>query len=104
MLTNKIKTYLVASVLDDRKADAHWFHRRIPVIGYLVEEGASLLQRFDATCLADIAHPDFAPQLTEPDLDAITRKSWPFMPRGMVSGISAVGKARHAIGSATEKS
>lgn len=61
VLTNEIKTYLVASVLDDRKADAHWFQRRIPVIQYLVEEGASLLQRFDAACLADIAHPDFAP-------------------------------------------
>ena len=32
VLANEIKTYLAASVLDDRKADAHWFQRRIPVI------------------------------------------------------------------------
>ena len=54
-LTNEIKAYLAASVLDDRKADAHWFQRRIPVIRYLVEEGANLLQHFGAACLADIA-------------------------------------------------
>ena len=59
VLTNEIKAYLAASVLDDRKADAHWFQRRIPVIRYLVEEGASLLQHFGAGCLADIPHPGF---------------------------------------------
>jgi hypothetical protein len=32
VLTNKIKTYLAVSVLDDRKADADWFKRWIPVI------------------------------------------------------------------------
>jgi hypothetical protein len=61
VLTNEIKAYLAASVLDDRKADAHWFQRRIPVIRYLVEEGADLLRHFEATCLADIPHPGFAP-------------------------------------------
>jgi len=60
VLTNEIKAYLTASVLDDRKADAHWFQRRIPVIRYLVEEGADLLQHFSAGCLADIPHPGFA--------------------------------------------
>jgi Phage integrase family len=59
VLTNEIKAYLAASVLDDRKADAHWFQRRIPVIQYLVEEGANLLQHFGAACLADIPHPNF---------------------------------------------
>ena len=61
VLTNEIKAYLAASVLDDRKADAHWFQRRIPVIRYLVEEGASLLQHFGVACLADIPHPGFVP-------------------------------------------
>ncbi|MEZ5750058.1 MAG: integrase [Caenibius sp.] len=56
VLTNEIKAYLAASVLDDRKADTQWFQRRIPVIRYLVEEGASLLQHFGAGCLADIPH------------------------------------------------
>ena len=59
VLTNEIKAYLAASVLDDRKADAHWFQRRIPVIRYLVAEGESLLQHFGAGCLADIPHPGF---------------------------------------------
>ena len=59
VLTNEIKAYLAASVLDDRKADAHWFQRRIPVIRYLVEEGANLLRHFGAGCLADIPHPGF---------------------------------------------
>ena len=59
VLTNEIKAYLAASVLDDRKADAHWFQRRIPVIRYLVAEGESLLQHFGAGCLADIPHPNF---------------------------------------------
>ena len=59
VLANEIKAYLGASVLDDRKADAHWFQRRIPVIRYLVEEGANLLQHFGAGCLADIPHPGF---------------------------------------------
>jgi len=61
VLTNEIKAYLAASVLDDRKADAPWFQRRVPVIKYLVEEGASLLQHFGAACLADIPHPNFGP-------------------------------------------
>lgn len=61
VLTNEIKAYLVASVLDDRKADARWFQRRIPAIRYLAEEGTNLLQHFDAACLADIPHPNFAP-------------------------------------------
>ena len=61
VLTNEIKAYLAVSVLDDRKADAHWFQRRIPVIRYLVEEGADLLGHFEAGCLADIPHPGFAP-------------------------------------------
>ncbi len=61
VLTNEIKAYLAASLLDDRKADAHWFQRRIPVIRYLVEEGADLLHHFEAGCLADIPHPGFAP-------------------------------------------
>lgn len=61
VLTNEIKAYLAASVLDDRKADAQWFQRRIPVIRYLVEEGADLLRHFEAGCLADIPHPSFAP-------------------------------------------
>ena len=52
VLTNEIKAYLAASLLDDRKADAHWFQRRIPVIRYLVEEGADLLHHFEAGCLA----------------------------------------------------
>jgi hypothetical protein len=60
VLTNEIKAYLAASVLDDRKADAHWFQRRIPVIRYLVADGESLLQHFGAGCLADIPHPCFA--------------------------------------------
>ncbi|PZP05243.1 MAG: integrase, partial [Sphingomonas hengshuiensis] len=59
VLTNEIKAYLAASVLDDRKADAHWFQRRIPVIRYLVAEGESLLHHFGAGCLADIPHPNF---------------------------------------------
>jgi len=59
VLTNEIKAYLAASVLDDRKADAHWFQRRIPVIKYLGEEGANLLQHFGVACLADIPHPGF---------------------------------------------
>jgi hypothetical protein len=59
VMTNEIKAYLATSVLDDRKADAHWFQRRIPVIRYLVEEGANLLQHFEAGCLADIPHPGF---------------------------------------------
>jgi hypothetical protein len=60
VLTNEIKSYLAASVLDDRKADAHWFQRRIPVVRYLVEEGAELLGHFGAACLADIRHPGFS--------------------------------------------
>jgi hypothetical protein len=59
VLTNEIKAYLAASVLDDRKADAHWFQRRIPVIRYLVEEGVDLLHHFEADCLADVPHPGF---------------------------------------------
>lgn len=59
VLTDEIKAYLAASVLDDRKADAHWFQRRIPVIRYLVEAGLNLLQHFEASCLADIPHPGF---------------------------------------------
>lgn len=65
VLTNEIKAYLAASVLDDRKADAHWFHRRIPVIRYLVEEGEILLRDFGANCLADIPHPNFVPSNDE---------------------------------------
>jgi hypothetical protein len=61
VLTNEIKAYLAASVLDDRNADAQWFQRRIPVIRYLVGEGADLLRHFEAGCLADIPHPSFAP-------------------------------------------
>ena len=61
VLTNEIKSYLAASVLDDRKANADWFYRRIPVIQYLVEEGETLLQHFGSTCLADIRHPNFEP-------------------------------------------
>ena len=65
VLTNEIKAYLAASVLDDRKADAHWFHRRIPVIRYLVEEGEILLRDFGANRLADIPHPNFVPSNDE---------------------------------------
>lgn len=61
VLTNEIKAYLAASVLDDRKADAQWFQRRIPVVRSLVEGGADLLRHFEADCLADIPHPSFAP-------------------------------------------
>ena len=60
VLTEEIKAYLAASTLDDRKADAHWFQRRILVIRYLVEEGANLLQHFGAACLADVPHPGFS--------------------------------------------
>lgn len=58
-LTNEIKTYLAASVLDDRKADSQWFQRRVPVIEYLTLEGADLLETIGAHCLADIVHPGF---------------------------------------------
>ena len=71
VLTNEIKAYLAASVLDDRKADAHWFQRRIPVIRYLVAEGESLLQHFGAGCLADIPHPNFG--LSDGDGSARTK-------------------------------
>ena len=61
VLTNEVKAYLAASVLDDRKANAQWFQRRVPVIEYLTKEGTPLLESFGAACLADIAHPGFLP-------------------------------------------
>ncbi len=61
VLTNEIKSYLMTSILDDRRAVAAWFHRRIPSIRYLVEEGTNLLQHFGVGCLADIRHPSFEP-------------------------------------------
>jgi hypothetical protein len=61
VLTNEIKTYLAASVLDDRKADAHWFERRVPVIKYLAEAGQHLLAHFGTACLAGLTHPGFDP-------------------------------------------
>lgn len=59
VLTNEIKAFVSASVVDDRKADAHWFQRRVAGIRYLVEEGPNLLRHFSADCLADIPHPAF---------------------------------------------
>ena len=61
ILTNEIKTYLAASVLDDRKADRRWFWRRTAVVEYLTQEGLALLASFGVRCLADIPHPNFAP-------------------------------------------
>jgi site-specific recombinase XerD len=61
VLTNEIKSYLVAAVRDDRKARTDWFLRRIPVVNFLVEEGGRLLNEFSAECLADIPHPNFLP-------------------------------------------
>ena len=60
ILTNEIKTYLAASVLDDRKADRRWFWRRVAVVEYLTQEGAGMLASFGVLCLADIPHPNFA--------------------------------------------
>ncbi len=60
ILTNELKTYLAASVLDDRKADRHWFGRRVAVVEYLTQEGSELLASFGVLCLADIPHPNFA--------------------------------------------
>lgn len=61
LITNEIKSYLVASIQDDRKADADWFRRRAPVIEYLTEEGCSLVGSFGTKCVADIPHPNFVP-------------------------------------------
>ena len=61
LLTNEIKSYLAASIQDDRKADAHWFRRRIPIIEFLTDEGADFIGRFGTKCLADIPHPNFLP-------------------------------------------
>lgn len=61
VLTNEIKAYLAASVIDDRKTVTAWFQRRIPVVRFLVEEGEALLRHFDVDCLADLPHPAFQP-------------------------------------------
>lgn len=63
VLTNEIKAYLAASVLDDRKADAQWFQRRIPVIRYLVEGGGDLLRNFEADCGAREGNPSAVARL-----------------------------------------
>ncbi len=68
VLTNEIKSYLAAAVLDDRKADRRWFMRRAPVIKYLEEKGLDLLATFNVNCLADIPYPNFVPDhTTQPD-------------------------------------
>lgn len=67
VLTNEIKYYLAASILDERKADRDWFWRRRAVIQYLTEEGAEFLGAFRVRSLAEIPHPHFIPNLMASD-------------------------------------
>jgi len=62
VLTSEVKSYLAASILDDRKADRRWFMRRAPVVEYVTEQGSDLLKKLGARCLAGIPHPSFIPE------------------------------------------
>lgn len=106
VLTNEIMAHLAASVLDDRKADAHWFQRRIPVIRYLVAEGESLLQYFGTGCLADILHPNFgsSDMMVLRERSATTIPHWACTPLGMARTMRGGGRARPASGSGKARS